>query len=169
LDAALNPSGVQSKGNPNVATVQTHHSIVARRQSNWYVLYYLLYAVAAVVGVAGSVGLANALAASALERQREIGMMRAMGASGRQVAWVLWIEGLALGAGAWLVGALVGILLAHAFVAEVSALVEPVDFHTAPIAFVVMLVAIWGIATAASVIPSWRASRVRVADMLRYE
>lgn len=169
LDAAMNSSGVQSKGNPNVASVQTHHSIVARRESNWYVLYYLLYAVAAVVGFAGSVGLANALAASALERQREIGMMRAMGASGRQVACVFWIEGLALGAGAWLVGALVGIPLAYAFVAEVSALVEPVDFHAAPIAFVVMLVAIWGIATAASVIPSWRASRVRVADMLRYE
>jgi ABC-type lipoprotein release transport system permease subunit len=37
------------------------------------------------------------------------------------------------------------------------------------VAFAVMLGAILSVATLASIAPTWRASRVRVAEMLRYE
>ena len=57
-----------------------------RQQQSWFVLYALLYAVALIVGAVGVLGLANVLTASVLERRREIGMLRAMGASGWRVA-----------------------------------------------------------------------------------
>jgi len=44
-----------------------------------------------------------------------------------------------------------------------------VDFFIAPSALVVMLAAVLLISTLASIIPALRASRVRIADMLRYE
>src|SRR5207245_8171740 len=113
-------------------------------------------------------GLANALVASVVERRREIGLLRAMGASGRRVAQVFWVESLALGAISWCAGALLGVPLAYAFVQSFALHVMPVDFYLDPLAFAMMLVAIAMIATLASVAPSWRATRVRVAEMLRY-
>ena len=114
-------------------------------------------------------GLANALTASVLERQREIGMLRAMGASGWRVGQVFWSEGLALGGIAWLAGGVIGLPLAYLFVRAFSQLVMPVDFVIDPAAFVVMLVAVVVIATLATITPASRASQIRVADMLRYE
>jgi ABC-type antimicrobial peptide transport system permease subunit len=136
---------------------------------NWIILYALLYAVAIIVGVAGVLGLANALTASVLERRREIGMLRVMGASGWRIGQVFWSEGLALGGISWLAGGIFGLPLAYLFVRAFSQLVMPLDFVVDPVAFVVMLVAIVVIATLATITPASRASQVRIADMLRYE
>ena len=136
---------------------------------NWIVLYALLYAVAIIVGIAGALGLANALTASVLERRREIGMLRVMGASGWRIGQVFWSEGLALGGISWLAGGIIGLPLAYLFVRAFSQLVMPLDFVIDPAAFVVMLGAIVVIATLATIAPSSRAAQIRIADMLRYE
>jgi putative ABC transport system permease protein len=136
---------------------------------NWIVLYALLYAVALIVGITGVLGLANALMASVLERRREIGMLRAMGASGWRIGQVFWSEGLALGGISWLAGGIIGLPLAYLFVRAFSQLVMPLDFVIDPAAFVVMLGAIVVIATLATIAPSSRAAQIRIADMLRYE
>jgi putative ABC transport system permease protein len=140
-----------------------------RQQQNWFALYALLYAVALIVGAVGVLGLANALTASVLERRRDIGMLRAMGASDWRVGQVFWSEGLALGGMAWLAGGLIGLPLAYLFMRAFSQMVMPADFIIDPAAFVVMLVAVVVIATLAALISASRASRIRVADMLRYE
>ncbi len=124
-----------------------------RQQQNWYVLYALLYAVALIVGAVGVLGLANALTASVLERRREIGMMRTMGASGWRVGQVFWSEGLALGGIAWLAGGVIGLPLAYLFVRAFSQLVMPVDLVIDPAAFVIMLVAVVIIASLATINP----------------
>jgi len=133
------------------------------------IFYALLYSVALIVGAVGILGLANALTASVLERRREVGLLRAMGASAWRVARVFWVEGLALGGIAWLLGALLGLPLAYGFIQLMSKLVLRVDFVIAPSALVVMLAAVLIISTLASIIPALRASRVRIAEMLRYE
>ena len=140
-----------------------------RHQRNFYILYVLLYAVALITGVAGILGLASTLAASIVERQREIGLLRAMGARSWRVAQVFWVEGLSLGGIAWFLGALLGLPLASAFVQVFGRLVIPVNFVPDPLAFLVMLVAMLGIVTLASVVPARRASRLRIANLLRYE
>ncbi len=158
-----------SGGNANGGQVETRQQEVQYRQQSWLIFYALLYSVALIVGAVGILGLANALAASVLERRREIGLLRAMGASSFRVARVFWVEGVALGGIAWLLGALLGLPLAYGFIQVMSKLVFRVDFIIAPSAFVVMLAAVLIIATLASIIPALRASRVRIADMLRYE
>jgi putative ABC transport system permease protein len=173
VSAVVNPAGASSD-DPGYfsganGTIDTIHEYVTRRQADAYILYYLLYALALVVGVVGALGLANALVTSVLERRREIGLLRAMGASGRRVAQVFWVESLSLGALSWLVGALLGLPLAYAFVRSFAWTVMPVDFSLEPLAFVASFAAILIIATVASVAPAWRASRLRIATALRYE
>ncbi len=153
----------------NGGVVQTREQVVRQRQRSWLIFSALLYSVALIVGAVGILGLANALAASVLERRREIGLLRAMGASDWRVAQVFWVEGLTLGGIAWLLGALLGLPLAYGFIQVMSRVVLHIDFIVAPSAFLVMLVAVLVISTLAGIIPALRASRVRIADLLRYE
>ncbi|MGZ6352440.1 MAG: FtsX-like permease family protein [Ktedonobacterales bacterium] len=173
VNDVVNPAGSSNDGSGYYAgdrgTIDTVHEYVTRRQGTWYILYYMLYGGALIVGVVGILGLANTLSASVLERQREIGILRAMGATGRRVAQVFWVEGLALGGIAWCLGALLGVPLAYAFVQMLWQVVMPVDLYVDYVAFAVMLAAILTVATLASIAPTWRASRVRVGEMLRYE
>lgn len=173
VNDVVNPAGSSHDGSGYYAgdrgTVDTVHEYVTRRQGTWYILYYMLYGVALIVGLVGILGLANALSASVLERRREIGMLRAMGATGMRVAQVFWVEGLALGGIAWCLGALIGLPLAYAFVQMLWQVVMPVDLSVDYVAFAVMLAAILTVATLASIAPTWRASHARVAELLRYE
>ncbi|HEV2238793.1 MAG TPA: FtsX-like permease family protein [Ktedonobacterales bacterium] len=173
VNAVVNPHGSSADGQGYYAgaggTVDTAREYATRRQGSAYILYYLLYAVALIVGVVGALGLANALVASVLERRREIGLLRALGARGGNVAGVFWTEGLALGGLAWCAGVILGVPLALLFVRLVSASIMPVEFTLDPLAFGVMLLAIIAIATLASAAPAWRATRGRAAELLRYE
>ncbi len=171
IDQIINPAATPVVGQKFSFdnSVETSQSYTARRQQTWYVLYALLYGVAVVISAAGIMGLAATLTASVLERRREIGMMRAMGANTRQVAQVFWVEGLALGGIAWCAAALLGLPLAFAFVQAFSGMVLPTDFIVDPSAFMVMLVAVLAIAAIASIVPALRATRLRVAETLRYE
>jgi putative ABC transport system permease protein len=161
--------GKVNGGQVNGGQVETRQQEVQYRQQSWLIFYALLYSVALIVGAVGILGLANALAASVLERRREIGLLRAMSASAWRVARVFWVEGMALGGIAWGLCALLGLPLAYGFIQVMSTLVFRVDFLIAPSAFVVMLAAMLIISTLASIIPALRASRVRIAEMLRYE
>ncbi len=124
---------------------------------------------ALIVGAAGMLGLANALVTSVLERRCEIGMLRAMGATGGRIAQVFWTEGLLLGGLAWVVSAVLGIPPAYAFVRYVRQAVLPTTFVVDATAFLVMLGAMLTIAVLASTLSVARASRMRIADILRYE
>jgi putative ABC transport system permease protein len=92
-----------------------------------------------------------------------------MGASGWRVGRVFWLEGLSLAVVAWLVAIVLGIPGAYAFVALFGAELLPVPFAFDPTALLIMLIFIIVIATLASFGPVLKASRVRIADTLRYE
>jgi putative ABC transport system permease protein len=163
------PSGGAGPSIGGSGPVMTHQALVAQQQQGFYVFYALLYSVALIVGSVGILGLANALAASVLERKREIGIVRSMGGSAFRVAQIFWVEGMSLGGIALLLGALVGIPMAYGFVQVMSKLLLQVDFLLDASALMVMVVAVLLIATLASIIPAFRASQLRIADMLRYE
>jgi len=162
IDAALVSEGLS----PNVTTA---HQQVTRNQGQFQILYILLYAVAAIVALVGILGLFNTLTTSVLERRREIGILRSLGATGRRVAAVFWTEALALSALAWLLAVVVGIPASLAFVNLIAAVLIPISFAFDPAALLAMLIFTFVIATVASFIPALSAARVRVVETLRYE
>jgi len=151
---------------PGVTTAQQFKNI---NLSTLQIVYVLFYAVAAIVAMVGILGLFNTLTTSVLERRREIGILRSMGATGWRVASVFWLEGVSLGVIAWFVGLLLGIPAAYGFVALISAALVPTPFAFDPRTLGVMLIFILVIATLASFGPVMRAARVRISDTLRYE
>src|SRR5262249_32302509 len=86
---------------PMQFVVTSVQQIIQSSQNEFRDLYTMFYIVALVVALVGALSLYTTLTSSVLERRREIGIWRAMGASGRWIAGVFWVEGLALGMLAW--------------------------------------------------------------------
>ena len=147
----------------------TNAQNIKRNQNQFQVLYLLLYAVATIVALVGILGLFNTLTTSVLERRREIGVLRSLGATGWRVAAVFWIEGLALAGIAWALAVVLGLPAAYGFIGLIAAVLINVGFAFNPLNLLPMLIFTFVIATLASVMPANSAARLRVAETLRYE
>ena len=150
-----------------IAEVFGFHDEVVRHQRDFLPVYALLVAVVFVVAVVGILGLTDALGESVVERRRDIGLLRSLGAPGRRIAAVFWVEGIALSVSGWAIASGAGIPLAYLFVQRFSSTVMPTDFHFTPLAFAVTFGSTLAIATLASILPALRAARFRTADLLR--
>jgi putative ABC transport system permease protein len=162
IDKTLSTAGLQA----NVITAQQQ---IQRIQGQFQILYVLLYTVAVIVALVGAIGLSNTLAMSVLERRREIGILRSMGATGQKVAQVFWTEGISQGMFSWLIALVLGIPGAYGFVMLLGKILVPVPFAFNPMHLVWMLGFIVLIASIASLGPVLAATRVRIAQTLQYE
>lgn len=128
----------------------------------------ILSAVALLIALVGALGLLTTLSMSVYERQKEIGVMRSIGAGSSTVALQFLTEGLVVGVIAWLVGlplaAGVELLLLN-----VTGFNETFPFTFPVSAAVIGLVGMLVITTIASLWPSIAASRKTVSDILRYQ
>jgi putative ABC transport system permease protein len=156
-------------GTPAQATVVTAQAQIQTNQLVFLILDALFYAVVAIIALVGGIGLFNALAMGVLERRREIGILRSMGATGRKVAQVFWTEGVSLGIVAWVIACLIGVPIAYGFIQFVGTLLIQTPFALNPVSMLLMLVFIVAVASLATIGPVWSASRVKIAATLRYE
>jgi putative ABC transport system permease protein len=128
----------------------------------------MMFSLAAIVMAAvGAIGLLSTLSMSVFERQREIGVMRSIGAGSWTVAGQFLVEGILVGMIAWVIGAPLSYLLAKGLVAMLPFGIDDIGY--APIALVVGLGGMIVIATVASLWPSIGAARKTVSQILRYQ
>lgn len=134
------------------------------------VLVATLGATAALLGTIGLLGLASTLGMSVLERTREIGAMKAIGARPRTiVALVIW-EGLLIGVASWVAALPIAAVLSW-LVGQIVGLMTfkiPLPVAMAPMAIGLWLLLVLALATAASAYPARRAGRLTVREALAY-
>lgn len=155
----------------NVATLFTIN--VVRRISGgvFDIIVYLLSAMGVLIAVVGALGLMGTMSTNVLERTREIGVMRAIGATDRAVQRIVIAEGVIIGLISWLIGA----ALAYPIGAVISSAVGQVLFNTSlPYTFSSTGVIVWFfivalLAALASFLPARNASRLTVREVLAYE
>jgi putative ABC transport system permease protein len=87
----------------NVGSSLTSAKFLEQNSGGLSIITYLLLVISVLIATVGSIGLSGALSISALERQREVGVMRAIGASGRAVSGIFIGEGLMIGLISWLI------------------------------------------------------------------
>lgn len=128
----------------------------------------ILSAVAGLIALVGALGLLTTLSMSVFERQKEIGVMRSIGASSRTVAAQFLTEGLVVGVVSWIVGIPLMVLI-QLLLLNITGFSETFPFELSPEAVVVGLVGILIVTTIASLWPSLGAARKTVSDILRYQ
>ena len=127
----------------------------------------LIYALLSLAVVVSIFGIVNTLALSIHERTRELGMLRAVGMSRRQVRRIVRYEAVITA----LIGAILGTILGVLFAALISRPLADEGFELAyPIATLLLLLALAALAgVLAAVGPARRASRLDVLYALSYE
>jgi len=127
----------------------------------------VLSAVAGLIALVGALGLLTTLSMSVYERQKEIGVMRSIGAGSSTIALQFLTEGLVVGIIAWLVGLPLMLLVQFLLVQIIGP--ELFSVETSPVAITFGLVGMLIITTIASLWPSLSAARKTVSDILRYQ
>ncbi len=115
-------------------------------------------------------GVVNTMAMNVLERLREIGLLRAVGMTRRQVARMVLAEAAALSAVGGVVGLVVGLPLSWVVVREMTLATGfqfPYIFPAA--AFAGGLVIIVFVSQVAAAWPAARAARVEILEAIRHE
>ncbi|MBP1633250.1 MAG: Macrolide export ATP-binding/permease protein macB, partial [Acidobacteria bacterium] len=126
----------------------------------------ILTGMLAMAIVIALLGIANTLALSIMERKREIGLLRAVGMTRRQVRRMIRWEAVLIAVFGAVIGMLVGVGLGVAVVMAIGEGIR-VAVPWLNLAVYLVLAALGGIA--ASVIPGWRGSRLDVLDAIAYE
>jgi ABC-type antimicrobial peptide transport system permease subunit len=127
----------------------------------------ILSAVAGLIALVGALGLLTTLSMSVFERQKEIGVMRSIGAGSSTVAIQFLTEGMVVGVIAWLVGLPFMLLLQLLLLQIIGP--EIFSLEISPAAILVGLIGMIIITTIASLWPSLGAARKTVSDILRYQ
>jgi putative ABC transport system permease protein len=111
-------------------------------------------------------GIANTLALSIMERKREIGLLRAVGMTRRQVRRMIRWEAVLIAVFGAVIGMVVGVGLGVAVVAAIGSGIT-LALPWANLALYLVAAALGGIV--ASIVPGWRGSRLDVLDAIAYE
>ena len=151
-----------------IAATQVNQVQVAEDIAKLIALFGLMFSSAAIVMAAvGAIGLLSTLSMSVFERQREIGVMRSIGASSFRVGSQFLTEGMLVGISAWIVAAPLSYLLALGLISSLEIPIEGLGYE--PIALVIGLIGMIVITALASLGPSLGAARRTVSEILRYQ
>jgi putative ABC transport system permease protein len=127
----------------------------------------LVYALLSLAIIVSLFGIANTLALSIHERTRELGMLRAVGMSRRQVRRLIRYESVITA----LIGAVLGMVLGLIFAALLSVPLESegfvLSYPVGQLVFILVVAALAGVA--AAIAPARRAARLDVLQALAYE
>ena len=135
------------------------------------VIQFGLAVIAGLIVAVGGLGLASTMSINILERTRELGVMRAIGATSDAVLQVVVLEGVVISLLSWL-GA---VILARPFSTVIGNFAGQIfigtglDFVFPPLAALAWLVGVLLIGLVASGIPAWNAVQMPVREALVYE
>ncbi len=152
-------------GYSNVATEDR-----ANASAKFSILTQLLMMMTVLMAIVGSMGLSGTLSINVIERRREIGVMRAVGASSRDVGFVFTGEGLMLGLTSWIFALPIGLSTAPAFVLALGDVIDfPAEYYPATHGVWIWLGIVIVLSILASWVPARRATRISVNESLAYE
>ncbi|MEW6402211.1 MAG: ABC transporter permease, partial [Chloroflexota bacterium] len=139
--------------------------------STFNIFIYFIMAMAILIAVIGAIGLTGTMGINVMERTREIGVMRAIGASSWTIQSIVIVEGLVIGVISWIISILLSIPITSVLATGVG-----MQFWQSPMPFAYnvggamnWLIGVLVIGTISSALPARNASRLTIKDTLAYE
>lgn len=129
----------------------------------------ILLGVAAISLLVGGVGIMNTMYTSVLERTKEIGILKAIGAKNSHILILFLIESGLLGLIGGVAGAVVGIGMAKAVAYFASGMAIPIEAAVTPELVVGALLFSFIVGSLSGILPARKASKLEPVDALHYE
>lgn len=150
---------------------KTASMIREEEQREFSVINYLLLTMTALAALIGSVGLMSTMSINVIERRREIGMMRAIGATSLVILGIFVVEGVLIGVLSWLFAVPLSYPIARLFSEQVGVtmLEFPLDFSYPLSGLGLWLGIVVAVSALASLWPALQATKVSVREALTYE
>jgi putative ABC transport system permease protein len=135
-----------------------------------YIFIYSLVVMAALMAVVGALGLMSSMGTSVIERTREFGVMRAIGAKSHAVLRNVISEGVFIGLMSWFIAVALSLppsLIVDNLIGGLFSRV-PLTLIVSPVGLVGWLLVVALGSIAASAYPAWQASSLTVRETLSY-
>ena len=154
-----------------VGSTQLGADFITSQKSQTNILVYFMLTMAALIAIVGGLGLMGTMSINVLERTREIGVMRAIGASNGDIQGIVIVEGMIVGLISWAISILFAIPITAVlcFGVGTAVLTAPMPVVYGASGIIAWLIFTLVLATIASALPARRASRLTVRDTLAYE
>ncbi len=165
LDESLRARGFRvSEVESGLATMRTVSEAV-----NILVIFLLIMAL--LTALVGSIGLTGTMGMNVLERTREIGVMRAIGAVDLEVIKSVVFEGTFIGMISYGIATLLSFPISYLLLRIISASLfqSPIQLSIATQGFGIWLLIVLALAAFASVLPAHNAARLTIREVLAYE
>lgn len=164
INNALQEQGFQVGG------IQEGQEILEQAAEAVNILVGFLLSMALLTALVGSIGLMGTMGMNVLERTREIGVMRAIGAVDSEIIKSVMIEGAFIGLISWFFGVLLSIPITYLLL-DIMAVAFSAPI---PVSFTIDGVLIWlavvlVLSVLASILPARSASRLTIREVLAYE
>jgi putative ABC transport system permease protein len=165
LQALFEKRGVQ------ISSTQLGSDFIQNQKAQTDIFVYFMLVMASLIAVVGGLGLMGMMSINVLERTREIGVMRAIGASNGDIQGIVIVEGMVIGLISWIISIVLSIPITVVLTTGVglAILTAPMPAVYGISGIIAWLIGMLLIATLASALPAHRASSLTVRDTLAYE
>jgi len=151
--------------------VQTPEQVLEQVGSTLFAVQLFVYIIAGISIVVGGIGIMNTMFTSVIERTRDIGIMKSIGARNSAIFYLFFIESGLLGSVGGSLGAIFGVLLATLLsLAGRAALgVDLIQAHISPWLIIGSIGGSFLLGSLFGIIPAINASRLHPVDALRHK
>jgi putative ABC transport system permease protein len=135
------------------------------------IMRVLLMVVSMLMLAVGTLGLTSTMSVNVMERTREIGMMRAIGAQRPVIVRMVIAEGIVIGLLSWVLSDLISLPVTAIITSIAGELFLQIPLHVIipPWIPLLWLAVVIVVAVVASFSPAWNAARLTVREALAYE
>lgn len=165
IESQLPNSGLKSS---QITTVDDFMSQITRQ---FVPIQGFLLLMALLTAVVGGLGLMGTIGINVLERTRETGVMRAIGASTRAILNIFIMEGIVIGIISWGLAIILALPVSKLMSDQVGIMFSGAafDYNFSLSGVVVWLLLVIVLSAAASLAPAMKAGRLSVREVLAYE
>jgi len=156
------------KGEENFI-VESPQSTLDSLNSTLFAVQLFVSVIAAISLLVGGIGIMNTMYTSVVERTREIGVMKSVGARNSSVFILFFFESGLLGAVGGAIGIVIGLILAYGFAALGRAVLgtELIQAQVSVFLIVGSLLFSFMLGTLSGILPAFQAARMQPVDALR--
>jgi putative ABC transport system permease protein len=165
IEARLTARGV------SVADITTGSYVASNAAQGFATLTGFLLFLASLTALVGSIGLAGTMSLNILERTREFGVLRAIGATDQALVKLVLVEGMLIGGISWVIAALLAFPISKLLSDAISQAIfgNPSTLTVSPTGFLLWLAAVLVLSALAGLLPARNAARLTIREVLAYE